>query len=89
MSLIDDGYLIGALAPTQKKCKRCGKVTRCIDIAKITLPHGFTVQATILWDKEQGAALPSIGLGCGDYARFHRQIVWILTSQGLRSGQAT
>lgn len=87
MSEVDDGYIVGALAPRPKRCPRCGLVTRCIDITGVTLPKGFGVEATILYDRKQEATLPSIGLGCGDYARFHRQIAHIVDGR-LRGGHS-
>lgn len=90
MSTVNDGYIAGATTIGQRTCEVCGERTLCVDIANLTLPKGMTVKATILQDRtvEAPKRIRRVGIGCGDYAKFHRQIVWIQTSMGLRSGEA-
>lgn len=90
MSIVNDGYIAGATTIGQRNCGHCGERTLCIDIASLTLPPGMTVKATILQDRtiEEPKRVKRIGIGCGCYAKFHRQVVWIQTSMGIRSGRA-
>ena len=76
---VADGYISGELSPRARRCERCGKLTRCIRIHDVVLPEGVTLRATILQRRgeEDPTLITYIGLGCGDYARFHRQIVHI------------
>lgn len=89
MCAVNDGYIMGATSGHQKKCGRCGEKTLCIDIAAISLPAGVTVKATILHKKgeEDPTLIQCIGIGCGDYAKFHRQISHITDSR-MHSGHA-
>ena len=87
MYFVEDGYITGALSPHIKRCGRCGKKARCIDIATVTLPGSMTWAATLLWDKVAETHITNVGLTCGCYARFHRQVAHIVDSQ-LKSGHA-
>lgn len=84
---VNDGYIIGVINGRLKKCGRCGTRTRVIDIISMTLPQGVTVKATILQVRnvDEPTAIGNVGIGCGCYARFHRQITHIMRSR-LNSG---
>jgi hypothetical protein len=79
MSTVNDGYIAGRTSTRQRLCKRCGKRTLCIEIDTLTLPQNMTVKATILQDRtfEEPTLIPFVGVGCGCYAKFHRQLAHI------------
>ena len=89
MVVVKDGYLIGTAGGRQKRCGHCGEKTLCIDIDGVVLPKGMTVKATILQDRAvaEPHCIAQIGVGCGCYARLHRQIAHINDSR-LHSGAA-
>lgn len=78
--VLSDGYIIGSTNGRPKRCGHCGECVHCIDIAEVTLPKGMTVKATILQDRtvEAPTAIKCVGLECGCYAKFHRQVSHIV-----------
>lgn len=89
MCVVNDGYISGATAPRQKRCEHCGERTLCIDITGVILTKGVSVKATILQDRnyQEPKCIKSIGIGCGCYAKFHRQLVHITESR-MSAGHA-
>lgn len=77
MCSVDDGYIQGHTVPGLRQCWRCGRSTLVIEVENTTF-DGFTVAATILHDRTTDKAAPKsirfIGVGCGCYAKLHRQI---------------
>lgn len=76
---LDDGILRGYLLRSEHPCGICGKKTVVLSLRGVELPEGMTYAATIL------KILPEkrsryIGVGCGCYARVHRQIAHIKDS---------
>lgn len=89
MVVVRDGYLIGTAGGRQRKCDHCGEKTLCIEITGVVLPKGMTVKATILQDRHdtEPSCIERIGVGCGCYAKLHRQIAHINDSR-MQSGAA-
>lgn len=66
------------------ECHACGEIVPLAVRSKrgnhhLTLPPGIAVESTIL--KQHGNTL---GLSCGCYAKFHRQVAHIFDSMKLR-----
>src|SRR5512140_2822090 len=79
---INDGYITGALRPRVGKCPLCEQPgQRVIDILNITVPESFGVRATILWNRYLDERYDAVGLTCGCYAKFHRQVAHITGSR--------
>jgi hypothetical protein len=54
-------------------CTYCGAATiLCVGYHGVTLPAGIKVEDTILADKDN-----HLGINCGCYAKFHRQVAHI------------
>lgn len=77
---IMDGILEGE-GMRIKKCHVCGEVTGCFRIDKITLPDGIEPSTRLIFFERkfdgnisEPVQIPSIGVGCGCYARAHRQL---------------
>lgn len=83
---IQDGYITGVLSPHTKKCPVCGAKGRVIDVAGVSTP-GFSPSATVMWNRAVESIHTGIGLTCGCYAKFHRQVAHIADSR-MRSGHA-
>jgi hypothetical protein len=68
---LDDGYIKGVIHSLPWKCDRCQK-KRCVTvrIEEVTL-DGIDRNRTILKD------VNFIGVTCGCYAKFHRQVTHI------------
>lgn len=80
--ILDDPYIYGAVGhEAKRRCQICGKDVICIVVRRLTLPEGIKVADTIMRDQwDQAAPQPCIGINCGCYARFHRQIAHIRDS---------
>lgn len=89
MAPVRDGYLIGTIGGRQVRCEHCQEKTACIEITGVVLPKGMTVKASILQDRNvaEPSCIKHVGVGCGCYAKFHRQIAHINDSR-MRSGAA-
>lgn len=82
MHMLRDGIISGAIERTKQECGICGTWTMVIWITTVDLPQGIKVESTILTQttsttRPQGRTVGLIGVGCGCYARFHRQIAHI------------
>lgn len=79
---IRDGYITGVLKPHLGTCPLCGAPRqRIIDVASVETPHGFGAEATVMFNRADDAIHSCLGLTCGCYAKFHRQVVHIQESQ--------
>jgi hypothetical protein len=59
-------------------CGRCGTRTLSISIHDVQLPDGIKPQSTILYSGDDEKPFHKhLGIGCGCYAKFHRQIAHI------------
>jgi hypothetical protein len=86
MNSVDDGHIQGAITQTRQFCGNCMLSLRCIRISIITLPEGIEPSAkliaytTVDYDEDRGTRILQhqfLGIGCGCYAKFHRQIAHI------------
>ena len=86
---LDDGYIIGMVLGTHRQCEHCDYKTVCVKITGLMLPKGMTVKATILQDRKEDEPhrITYIGVGCGCYAKFHRQVAHI-NDKRMRVGDA-
>lgn len=84
---VNDEYITGFILQREKDCPLCGTHGVCIKISKLELPVGVTYHATILKSRKTGEIVPYIGVNCGCYARFHRQLAHINDSR-LHAGAA-
>jgi hypothetical protein len=87
---VDDGYIKGVVHDKQGICFCCNKTTRVIafhHITDVNLPYNIKLKDTILNPepvklrlRRSGVALQamSVGIGCGCYAKFHRQMAHIV-----------
>jgi hypothetical protein len=75
---VDDGYIKGAVHDKLGMCFWCLEPTRCIalDVRDATLPDDIKIENTIL-SVGIGFRVMALGIGCGCYGRFHRQIAHI------------
>lgn len=79
---VDDGLILGSIRSPQLKCEVCGIRTKVILINEIVLPKGLVPGNTMIAYTNEGSTLRpigEIGIGCGCYARFHRQMGHITT----------
>lgn len=76
---VSDGIIEGVISIVEKPptCPICEKDTWVILVKKITLPDGITPSKRLIIFKDDHKEYPSIGIGCGCYAKFHRQIAHI------------
>jgi len=81
LSDVDDGTITGIIPPQGRVCDACGTVTRCIRIHGLALPKEFyefkdshDLIRRLVFSYENGSAVTYIGIGCGCYAKGHRQI---------------
>lgn len=70
MNVVDDDYIDGWVEQNRQRCAICDHTTKCIGIAKLKLP------ASTLFHRAYDDT-GYIGIGCGCYARAHRQIAHI------------
>lgn len=83
--MVEDGYIRGQLSRKLDTCPRCGRKVHVIYIERVDLPEGITWEATILKTKPWDQPIWGLGLECGDYARFHRQIAHIKEKMRLHA----
>jgi len=88
MNAVRDGIIMGVIDNVRHPCGVCGHTTRCIIVTSVTMPNGIEADWTILATRDtQGnptGIIQYIGIGCGDYAKFHRQVAHI--SDGRKGG---
>lgn len=73
MHSVKDEYITGNICRTRKSCDNCGHPTTCISIHTIAWPEFIKNPDSrlIFYNVEH------IGIGCGCYAKGHRQIAHI------------
>ena len=83
---LDDGLITGTVVTVGKICGHCESRTFCVHIDLIKLPAGIEPSTKLIpytvvdMDEDRGVSLVHyeyLGIGCGCYARFHRQIAHI------------
>jgi hypothetical protein len=82
MNWVDDDIIVGATTTSREFCESCGHYTRCIFIHGIIMPPGVDLGWTKAAKRLNGVPIEGehvthIGIGCGCYAKFHRQVVHI------------
>lgn len=91
MDTVQDGIITGQVTKVRKVCGYCGAFIRCIQVDEVEMPEGVELGWTkiALRDPDgkpiEGEHLTYIGIGCGDYAEFHRQVKSIQLKR-LRKG---
>lgn len=81
MNIVEDGIIRGYFDQIRHRCDVCNHPTRCVSIVGITMPEDIRIGFTIISKpNDRGVRVPidHIGVGCGCYARFHRQIAHIM-----------
>lgn len=91
-STLEDPYIRGLIHDDRKRrCEVCNRDCICIYVVRVDCPDGIDCAATILKDFNDAVIrdilLRSIWLGinCGCYARFHRQVAHIVDAQKVAS----
>lgn len=80
-----DPYLQASVATDRKRrCEVCGESALCIIINRIELPEQIGVEATILYERESNSTHMYVGINCGCYAKFHRQVAHIVSNMNIR-----
>lgn len=82
-----EGVVPGGIFHT---CEVCGKSTLCVEIHKIELPDGIEPTTSLIpyindEDVDGYHTIRFLGIGCGDYAKFHRQLAHIADKTRRRS----
>lgn len=92
-----DPYIIGRIHENKVVCDRCGQGTTGILISNVLLPKDIGPSTRLIVcrpiqpppDDETEEALFNwlevLGIGCGCFAKFHRQIAHILDRQNARN----
>ena len=87
---VNDGIITGTILKTKRLCYHCNDMTMCIHVKKITLPPGIEPFPRLILYREMpdpndystkpamiAAPISEIGIGCGCYAKAHRQIAYL------------
>lgn len=89
MNSVDDDILTGSITPGRQFCQvaNCRHYTRCLLITDVHMPTEVPMEWTVIAlrdtdgnvELEDGESrhIQYIGIGCGHYAKFHRQVVHI------------
>lgn len=90
---VEDGYITGTIMANREKCGVCGWWTKCIRIHNFTPPEGIETEWLILAyrmvnGQALGTAVTYVGIGCGCYAKAHRQIAHIQHKRGTRASSS-
>lgn len=79
-SPVNDGIVSGKLLHRTIDCDVCGVPTCCVRVGGYKL-GGINWRSVIIAVKKPGQPLAvNLGIGCGCYAKFHRQVAHILDS---------
>lgn len=82
---LSDPYLQASVATDRKRrCEVCGEHVLCIIINQTELPEHISAEATILYERESNSTRGYVGINCGCYAKFHRQMAYILGNVNRR-----
>lgn len=93
LSDVSDDLIVGQVMRVGKFCGNCNQPTTCILIDKVALPEGLEPSTKLIgyeaFVPEGSLAarlkpISLIGIGCGCYARFHRQVAHIQDRVTLR-----
>lgn len=87
---LEDPYIIGEIPDKLVTCDICLVRTTGIDVENVTLPEGIEPSTKLIVCLQVKPRTPhealfdwpvQIGIGCGCYARIHRQIAHIQSRQ--------
>jgi hypothetical protein len=86
MSMVEDGIISGWVETNKQTCGFCLVGTKCIGINDVKLPEGIDLDRTIVMRIMTNQKHPNrfIGIGCGCYAKFHRQVAHIQSKMESR-----
>lgn len=82
---VTDGLIRGEVLTNKTECGNCGAKTVVIGVRELTLPDGIKPSTRLIPYKpdfdgsveDTYTTIHFLGIGCGCYARFHRQIAHI------------
>lgn len=81
---LNDPYLHASFVHQHKQtCEVCRNLALCVIIFNADLPTGVNVESTIIRSQADNFVV-AIGLNCGCYAKFHRQIAYIISNVNRR-----
>lgn len=90
---VSDGLIRGEVLTNKTACSKCGTATVVIHVHEITLPAGIKPGVQLLGYVRRGLVAGAVthrdflGIGCGCYAKFHRQIVHIKDQHAPSEGK--
>ena len=81
---LSDGIITGAIKAKHEFCAHCSESVWCVQIKDISLPEGIKPDPRLIAYQTQVAVdgnfvghVKYLGLSCGCYAKFHRQLAHI------------
>lgn len=80
---LEDGYVEGRVYFNTQPCGVCGQSTICVSVNQVTPPDGVKPE-----DRRQilnRVRMHKIGIGCGCYAKGHRQFAHVVDSMRGKS----
>lgn len=85
MNQVEDGIIRGWVEMKRKDCQICGHATKCIGVIEVSLPEGLKkTDSNVLFNRLNADFYPDrgpyIGIGCGCYAKGHRQVAHITSA---------
>ena len=81
---VNDGLITGGVSTQGLPCPNCNQTTVCVDIDAIKLPESIKPNRKLIAFYEVPTGVTEhlwLGIGCGCYAKFHRQIAHIQDRQ--------
>ena len=89
MKDIDDGVITGIIMQHRRLCGHCAMATTCVQILSLDLPDPLEPAARMIFYKSVYTSggdsvlvgpVDQVGIGCGCYAKGHRQIAYMKSS---------
>lgn len=93
---VDDDLILGEVMQLRAQCEHCLKKTVVVHIHTLNLPNGIESSTHLIpfyiENRDTLAADPIkqvkfLGIGCGCYAKFHRQIAYIKGARGMKEAK--
>lgn len=89
MAIVTDGIITGEVSRTRKRCSCCGGLGTALLVNEIEMPEEVELDWTILVvrdseGKPTGVPMNFLGISCGCYAKFHRQVAHIKTKRASK-----
>lgn len=89
---LSDGIITGSIKAKHEFCANCGESVWCVEIEKVELPETLKPSPQLIVYQTQVGInsnfvghIKYLGLTCGCYAKFHRQLAHILHSSKKKS----